>query len=166
MCGIGVSIFPQTSNTNANNDSNPQQNELLSKAIQKCLQRRGPDHQSIQSNILSTHNNHQEQQLTLELSLYASVLHMRGYKLLPQPYCTPGYSFCWNGECYAHDHPAAANILVSPPFDVAEDKYEEVTSDTVTVMELMIQHELLSVKPTHVINPCFKEYRKATIKQE
>jgi hypothetical protein len=91
---------------------------------------------------------------------------MRGYKLLPQPYCTPGYSFCWNGECYAHDHPAAANILVSPPFDVAEDKYEEVTSDTVTVMELMIQHELLSVKPTHVINPCFKEYRKATIKQE
>eukprot|EP00979_Chaetoceros_neogracilis_P006538 scaffold1335_cov282-Chaetoceros_neogracile.AAC.27 len=71
---------------------------------------------------------------------------MRGYKLLPQPYCTPGYSFCWNGECYAHDHPAAASILVSPPFDVAEDKYEEVTSDTVTVMELMIQHELLSME--------------------
>jgi asparagine synthetase B (glutamine-hydrolysing) len=70
---------------------------------------------------------------------------MRGYKLLPQPYCTPGYSFCWNGECYAHDHPAAASILVSPPFDVAEDKYEEVTSDTVKVMEL-IQHALLSME--------------------
>eukprot|EP00979_Chaetoceros_neogracilis_P010297 scaffold2433_cov139-Chaetoceros_neogracile.AAC.1 len=146
MCGIGVTIFPQRSNPNPNNDdSNPQQNELLSKAIQKCLQRRGPDHQSIQSNILSTHMYHQEQQVILELTLYASVLHMRGYKALPQPYCTPGYSFCWNGECYAHDHPAAASILVSPPFDVAEDKYEEVTSDTVTVMEL-IQHELLSME--------------------
>jgi asparagine synthetase B (glutamine-hydrolysing) len=144
MCGIGVTIFPQISNPNPN-DSNPQQNALFSKAIQKCLQRRGPDHQSIQSNILSTHNNHQEQQLTLELTLYASVLHMRGYKLLPQPYCTPGYSFCWNGECYAHDHPAAASILVSPPFDVAEEKYEEITSDTVKVMEL-IQHELLSME--------------------
>ena len=84
---------------------------------------------------------------------------MRGKNLLVQPYVTPGHSFCWNGELYAHNahntisstHDSSTSTSTidattdtttdasaSPLFfDVANELQEEATSDTVQVMNLI-----------------------------
>jgi asparagine synthetase B (glutamine-hydrolysing) len=91
-----------------------------------------------------------------DLHLYASVLHMRGKELTPQPYTikrnnttrTNGrteisnsnqyeYSLCWNGECYSHDE-----MLNHPEFDLARadadgELGKENVSDTSLVMTLL-----------------------------
>lgn len=81
------------------------------------------------------------------LNLYASVLHMRGSAITPQPYVIKGsgdqndeydYAFCWNGECYSfwddEEGGKAGGVSKENSFDAADDGER---SDTEFVMKTL-----------------------------
>ena len=123
MCGIGLTFAHPTH----------EKIDDLSKLIQDALISRGPDDQSSRTYI----DNDNE----WTLNLFAAVLHMRGEKMIQQPYSSSSlcgqYCFCWNGECYSHDE-----AYGMPSFDIANlDSNSENESDTVRVMQ-MIQNAI------------------------
>lgn len=119
MCGIGLTFAHPTH----------EKIDELSKLIQDALISRGPDYQSSRTYI----DNDNE----WTLNLFAAVLHMRGEKMVQQPYSSSSlssqYCFCWNGECYSHDE-----AYGMPSFDVANhDGSREHESDTIRVMQMI-----------------------------
>mmetsp|Transcript_22529 Transcript_22529/g.64805 ORF Transcript_22529/g.64805 Transcript_22529/m.64805 type:complete len:700 (+) Transcript_22529:128-2227(+) len=78
------------------------------------------------------------------LTLLASVLHMRGDELTPQPYVMEDeddlFVLCWNGEVYSYDFSSALNIgdvaLDEETYDAAEE-VEHFRSDTKDIMTII-----------------------------
>lgn len=124
-------------------------------AMSAVLADRGPDLTNQQYNIDIKRCGHQqgsdgvvpsECTCSWRLSLLASVLHMRGEELTPQPHVMEDeddlFVLCWNGEVYSYDFSStgANNIakvsLDEVAYDAAEEK-ERFRSDTIDVMKII-----------------------------
>ncbi|KAL9548090.1 hypothetical protein MBANPS3_005850 [Mucor bainieri] len=89
MCGILFSLA--TSNRPVD------QNEW--DILKDLNTRRGPDSQNLhQTRICNCSNDNS----SLDLQFYSTVLHLRGSDVVPQPRCDPstGSTLCWNGEIF------------------------------------------------------------------
>ena len=166
MCGIGLTLFPSI-DLNCSNQSA----ESVERCLVERISSRGPDYQGVATTSLNLRDQELDKvsnedtavrvsdyvsrvalksSTSWDLKLYASVLHMRGKELAPQPYQLHGvnndnqknmhnnYNFCWNGECYSHEE------MLGRPFydwadadaDVDADGNENV-SDTALVLALV-----------------------------
>ena len=147
MCGIGFTLLPilpvydRSKVLVEDGNKYAEYNECYQGEIEKSLSEgiapRGPDLPfSKRSLELSTHDKNS----LWKLNVFASVLHMRGESMLPQPYFLRGgpnegydFTFCWNGECYAYEGDDLR-------YDLANVKTEqEAESDTQMVMQALRQ---------------------------
>jgi asparagine synthetase B (glutamine-hydrolysing) len=74
------------------------------KEIPEVLQRRGPDHQSLISAPTQTN-----------VTLIATVLHMRGNVMMKQPKQYSWGNLCWNGEIYQYISKDGSSLCEIPP---------------------------------------------------
>jgi asparagine synthetase B (glutamine-hydrolysing) len=169
MCGIGLTLLPILSPSDRSNQEGNNKyveyDECYLEAIEKSLSEgiapRGPDLPfSKQSLDLSTQKDKDADigaetdadNLGWKLNVYASVLHMRGESMLAQPYFVEGgkdesydFTFCWNGECYAHERPLCCGgegneSNSNLTFDLANvESLQETESDTQMVMRALKQ---------------------------
>ena len=143
-----------TTSTILVDNSNADRDEIHC-AMSAVLADRGPDLTNQQYNIDIKRRGQQlvgdgvepsECTCSWRLSLLASVLHMRGEELTPQPHVMEDeddlFVLCWNGELYSYDFSStdANNIAEMSLDEVAYDAAEETghfRSDTMDVMKII-----------------------------
>ena len=175
MCGIGLTLLPILSPSDLskqegdNNNKYVEYTECYRNAIEKSLSEgiapRGPDLPFSNKSLdllqtdkdtgagAGTDADADADNLAWKLNVYVSVLHMRGERMLAQPYFVEGgndegydLTFCWNGECYAYEceHPlceeGSGSSINNFAFDLANvESIQETESDTEMVMRALQQ---------------------------
>ena len=186
MCGIGLTLLsescPRCCSSNAHDDETttaaitiPDADEIHS-AMSAVLADRGPDltHQTYGTDINRRVRRvgddaalPPECTCSWRLTLLASVLHMRGDELTPQPYVMEDeddlFVLCWNGEVYSYDFSSSGEVgggtLDKKAYDAAEE-VEHFRSDTKDVMTIISsavrnarissEHEAVASAMSHV----------------
>ena len=135
MCGIGLTLLsescPRCCSSIAHDDetttaaiTNPDADEIHS-AMSAVLADRGPDltHQKYGTDVKRRVRRvgddaavPPECTCSWRLTLLASVLHMRGDELTPQPYVMEDeddlFVLCWNGEVYSYDFSSSVVVAL------------------------------------------------------
>ena len=187
MCGIGLTLLsescPRCCSSNAHDDetttatiTNPDADEIHS-AMSAVLADRGPDltHQKYGTDVKRRVRRvgddaavPPECTCSWRLTLLASVLHMRGDELTPQPYVMEDednlFVLCWNGEVYSYDFSSSGEVgdgtlAKKEAYDAAEEveHFRSDTKDVMTIISSAVQnartsseHEAVASAMSHV----------------
>jgi len=137
MCGIGLLCH----NNKPCEDNNHVAILELNRQLSQSLSNRGPDVPCKQYHV----QNYQEYNITL----HASVLHMRGHQPLAQPVLFSAFSsdddqksaLCWNGECYTYTEEETNecsmnnNLIYANMVELVS--IEEQQSDTILISNIL-----------------------------
>lgn len=134
MCGIGLLLTLPGSGEKPNSTLISHLNQQLS----ETLSSRGPDVPCGKEHCFGRCDDDES-----NLTLHASVLHMRGESHTPQPLLLNEYAFCWNGECYSTYYSKSHNITEEQAserdmVDLIATEESVVTSDTDLVANMLV----------------------------
>ncbi len=131
MCGIGLLLTLPDSGEKRSSTLISRLNQQLS----ETLSSRGPDVPCGKERCVGFDDNESN------LTLHASVLHMRGELPTSQPMLINGYAFCWNGECYSYNKSDSMDESARSERDMVDlisTEESVVTSDTDLVANMLI----------------------------